>query len=127
MKPNSGIKKLKSALIAVAAMAVLLFASENAFAQTHTDYRISVTQQPHWDQRWHAAPVVPHRQLRGPFASHRAVDPYRSNYGAYGYQYGFPQYGSFPGIYSGHYGYDGRPYVHWSPHFGWMHHSSRWH
>jgi hypothetical protein len=70
---------------------------------------------------------VPHRQLGSPFASHGAVDQYRSNYGPYGYQYGYPHYGSFPGIYGGHYSYYSRPYVRWSPHFGWAHHGSRRH
>lgn len=131
MKPNSGINKIKPAVLVALAMAVLLFAGGTAFAQTHAGYRTGVTQQPHRGQRWYATPVAPHRQLHNPFTyrrpqSYGVVDRYGSSYGQYG-PYGYPHYGPGPGTYGSHYGYYSRPYVRWSPHYGGGHHSLRRH
>ena len=125
MKPNSRINKIRSLALVVVGLAVILFAGGNASAQT--GHRAGVWQQPYGSHNWHyAIPVAPYQRLHSPLTyrePHGAADRYKSNYGEYGYSH----YGPVPGVYGSHYGYYRRPYVRWSPHYGWTHHASRRH
>lgn len=57
-------------------------------------------------------------QFRSPLPRSR---PYVLPRGFYGYSH----YGPIPGIYGNHYGYYARPYIYWTPHYGWVRHGFR--
>lgn len=62
--------------------------------------------------------ITPDLQFR---STHPRSAAYAPPFGFYGYSH----YGPIAGTYTNHYGYYVRPYVRWTPHFGWVRHRFR--